>query len=323
VARQEPRHAATRSSSRAKIAGPGRREWIRGGENHVTKRTVPWAIDDSLKRLQTDHIDLYQIHWTERYVPAFGAWQYDPSKEREATPIARADRGDELGDPRWEDSRVRLSNETAWGCASSCASRASTPASARIGAERLQPRQPDVRRRPGGGKPAPERSAAGLLAARDGAAQCKYSRHRLAAGCAPQKFPDFGERYKRPRVLAAAEEYRRVADKHGLPLPGVALAFARSRFFTASTIIGATTIAQLDDLAPWFEATLQPEVLADLEAVNGATPSPARSKRWRSGSKAGSSRTGTDASTLLAARRRARARFPRRPVCPDRARYRR
>ena len=80
---------------------------------------------------------------------------------------------------------------------------------------------------------------------------------------------------QRPRVLAAAEEYRRIADKHALPLAGIALAFARSRFFTASTIIGATTIAQLDDLAPWFEATLQPEVLADLEAVNGATPSPA------------------------------------------------
>ncbi len=71
----------------SKIAGPGRRDWIRNGENHVTKKTIPWAIEDSLKRLQTDYLDLYQIHWPERYVPAFGAWQYDPAKEREATPI--------------------------------------------------------------------------------------------------------------------------------------------------------------------------------------------------------------------------------------------
>ena len=57
----------------SKIAGPGRREWIRNGENQVTKKTIPWAIGDSLKRLQTDYIDLYQIHWPERYVPSFGA----------------------------------------------------------------------------------------------------------------------------------------------------------------------------------------------------------------------------------------------------------
>jgi aryl-alcohol dehydrogenase-like predicted oxidoreductase len=89
------------------------------------------------------------------------------------------------------------------------------------------------------------------------------------------KFKDFGERYKRARVLAAAEEYRRIADQHRLPLAGIALAFARSRFFTASTIIGVTTPAQLDELAQWFDAALPPQVLSDLEAVNGATPSPA------------------------------------------------
>src|SRR4051812_44159825 len=71
----------------SKIAGPGRREWIRNGETHVSKKTIPWAIGDSLKRLQTDYLDLYQIHWPERYVPGFGSWQYVPAKEREATPI--------------------------------------------------------------------------------------------------------------------------------------------------------------------------------------------------------------------------------------------
>jgi aryl-alcohol dehydrogenase (NADP+) len=88
------------------------------------------------------------------------------------------------------------------------------------------------------------------------------------------KFRDFGERYKRPRVLAAAEEYRRIADKHGLPLAGIALAFVRSRFFVASTILGATSVAQLDELAGYFGMALPKEVLADLEAVNAIYPSP-------------------------------------------------
>src|SRR5204862_5111277 len=61
-----------------------------------------------------------------------------------------------------------------------------------------------------------------------------------------QKFPDFGERYKRPRVLAAVQEYHKLAAKHGVPLAGVALAFVMHRFFVASTIIGATSIKQLE-----------------------------------------------------------------------------
>jgi aryl-alcohol dehydrogenase-like predicted oxidoreductase len=78
-----------------------------------------------------------------------------------------------------------------------------------------------------------------------------------------------------PRVLAALERYRKVAERHGLPLVHVALAFAKSRFFVASTIIGATSLAQLDDLAKAFELVLAPEVLAEVEAVNADFPSPA------------------------------------------------
>jgi aryl-alcohol dehydrogenase (NADP+) len=99
----------------SKIAGPGRREWIRNGENRVTKKTIPWAIDDSLNRLQTDTIDLYQIHWPERYVPAFGAWQYDPSKEREETPIVEQIEAMAVAIKAGKIRAYGLSNETAWG----------------------------------------------------------------------------------------------------------------------------------------------------------------------------------------------------------------
>ena len=99
----------------SKIAGPGRRDWIRNGETHVSKKTIPWAIDDSLKRLQTDFIDLYQIHWPERYVPGFGAWQYDPSKEREATSILEQVEGMAAAIKSGKIRAYGLSNESAYG----------------------------------------------------------------------------------------------------------------------------------------------------------------------------------------------------------------
>ena len=65
-----------------KVAGPGRRDWIRGGRTDLTKDVIADAVDTSLARLQTDYIDLYQIHWPQRNVPMFGATEFDPSKEK-------------------------------------------------------------------------------------------------------------------------------------------------------------------------------------------------------------------------------------------------
>ena len=260
----------------SKIAGPGRREWIRGGDNHVTKKTVPWAIDDSLKRLQTDWIDLYQIHWPERYVPAFGAWQYDPSKEREAVPMLEQIEAMGAAIRAGKIRAYGLSNETAWGlCEFVRVARENglpPPASVQNGYSLVN------RLFDGDLAEASRRLDVPLLAYSPlamGLLSAKYRGADWPAEARLARFKDFGERYKRPRVLAAAEEYRRIADQHRLPLAGVALAFARSRFFTASTIIGATSTAQFDELAPWFDAALPPQVLSDLEAVNGVTPSPA------------------------------------------------
>ena len=62
-----------------KVAGPGRREWIRGGRTDLTRDVIEEACGTSLARLRTDYIDLFQIHWPQRNVPAFGASQFDPS----------------------------------------------------------------------------------------------------------------------------------------------------------------------------------------------------------------------------------------------------
>jgi aryl-alcohol dehydrogenase-like predicted oxidoreductase len=259
----------------SKIAGPGRREWIRNGESRVTKKTIPWALEDSLKRLQTDYLDLYQIHWPERYVPAFGAWQYDPANEREETPILEQIEGMAALIKAGKIRAYGLSNETAWGlCEFTRVAKENglpPPASVQNGyslVNRMFDGDPaEASRRANVPLLAYSPLAMGLLTG-------KLRAKPWPAESRLQKFPDFGERYKRPRVLAAAAEYQKLAEKHRLPLAGIALAFAMGRFFTASTIIGATSVKQLEELKGHFDLVLSPEVLSDLEMINTAYPSP-------------------------------------------------
>ena len=259
----------------SKIAGPGRREWIRNGENQVTKKTIPWAIGDSLKRLQTDYIDLYQIHWPERYVPSFGSWQYDPSKERAETPILEQIEGMAAAIKAGSIRAYGLSNETAWGLAEftrvAKENKLPPPASVQNGYSLVN------RMFDGDPAEASRRCNVPLLAYSPlamGLLTRKLKSKPWPAETRLEKFKEFGERYKRPRVLAAAGEYQKLADKHGIPLAGIALAFTRSRFFTASTIIGATSVKQLDELSGYFDLVLSPEVLSELEEINKIYPSP-------------------------------------------------
>jgi aryl-alcohol dehydrogenase (NADP+) len=259
----------------SKIAGPGRREWVRNGESRITRKTIPWALEDSLKRLQTDWIDLYQIHWPERYVPSFGAWRYDPALEREETPILEQIEGMAAAIKAGKIRAYGLSNETAWGLAEF----------ARVAKENGLPPPASVQNgyslvnRMFDGDPAEasRRTNIPLLAYSPlamGLLTTKLKSKPWPAEARLEKFRDFGERYKRPRVLAAAAEYQKLADKHRLPLAGIALAFAMGRFFTASTIIGATSVQQLEELSKYFDFALSPEILSGIEAINSLYPSP-------------------------------------------------
>jgi aryl-alcohol dehydrogenase-like predicted oxidoreductase len=259
----------------SKIAGPGRREWIRNGNNRVTKETIPWALEDSLKRLQTDYLDLYQIHWPERYVPTFGAWQYDPSKEREATPILDQVEGMAAAIKAGKIRAYGLSNETAFGLCEfvRVAKQAGLPPPASVQngyslVNRLFDGDPaEASRQVNVPLLAYSPLAMGLLSD-------KYRNKPWQADARLQRFPDFGERYKRARVIAAAEEYHKVAAKHRVPLAGIALAFVVKRFFVASTIIGATSIKQLDQLSGFFDLKLSKEIENEIETINSAYPSP-------------------------------------------------
>jgi aryl-alcohol dehydrogenase (NADP+) len=259
----------------SKIAGPGRRDWIRNGDTHISAKTIPWAIDDSLKRLQTDRIDLYQIHWPERYVPAFGAWQFDPAQDREAVSIAEQVEALAKAIQAGKIRAYGLSNETAFGLCEFArvakALGAPPPATVQNGYSVVN------RLFDGDLAEASHRLAIPLLAYSPLAMGLHTDKAR--GGTFPKearlgRFADFGLRYKKPRVVEAMKRYAAVADKHGLPLGALALAFVRSRFFVASTIVGATSVAQLEEQMKWAQVTLSKDALADIEAVNQAFPSP-------------------------------------------------
>lgn len=259
----------------SKIAGPGRRDWIRNGDTHVSAKTIPWAIDDSLARLQTDYIDLFQIHWPERNVPMFGSWQFDPAKEKESTPILEQIEALSRAITAGKIRAYGLSNETCFGLCEfvRLAREHGLPAPVSVqNGYSLVSRMFD-----GDLAEASYRLNVPLLAYSPlamGLLTGKYAAGAHPAEARLTKFQNFGDRYRRPRVYAATEEYLRVAKKHNLAPAAMALAFVRSRFFVASTIIGVTSLAQLDDLKRYFDLSLAPEVLADIEQVNVQYPSP-------------------------------------------------
>ncbi len=91
----------------SKIAGPGRRDWIRNGRTDITRDTIAEAVETSLARLQTDYIDLYQIHWPQRNVPMFGSTEFDPVEGKGRPIDCRASRGNGGDDQGGQDSPLR------------------------------------------------------------------------------------------------------------------------------------------------------------------------------------------------------------------------
>ena len=227
-----------------KIAGPGRPiTWVRGGSLAVNRANVRTAVDDSLRRLKTEYIDLYQVHWPDRYVPQFGETEYDPARERSSTPTAEqlAAFADVIhqGKVRY----VGLSNETAWGISefSRVARAAGLPGVITVqNAYSLVNRTFDTAL-----AEASRREQVDLLAYSPLAFGLLTGKYLAGppAGARLSLFEGFGGRYRKPNVEEAVAAYAAVARDRGLSLTQLALAFVRSRWFVKSTIIGATSLA--------------------------------------------------------------------------------
>lgn len=259
-----------------KIAGPGRSmSWIRGGALGFTRENIRAAIEGSLRRLQTDYIDLYQLHWPDRNVPLFGQWTFDPDKERETAPIrAQLEALAELvGEGKIR--AVGVSNEHAWGVMQfiRCAEDYGLPRIASVqNAYHLLNRSFECSLHE-----ICHREQIGLLAYSPlafGHLTGKYLKDPGAEGRI-NAFEGFGQRYGKPGMAAAVEAYCRLAESRGLTPTQMALAFVRSRRFVASTLIGARTLAQLEEDLAACDTRLDDDLLAEIDRQYLRSGSPA------------------------------------------------
>lgn len=262
-----------------KAAGPTRQaqrpSHIRGGRLNFNRANLFEAVNDSLKRLQTDHIDLYQLHWPDRSTNIFGQRDYAHVVEEDTVAIDETLRA--LADliQAGKIRHVGVSNETPWGLCqyTALAQYQQLPRVASIqNAYSLVNRSFET-----GLSEASLREGVGLLAYSPlafGMLSGKYLGGQRPEGARLTLFDRF-TRYRGENTERATEAYVALFRQHGIDPAQGALAFVNSRPFVTSNIIGATTLAQLRSNLASAELVLTPSVLADIEAIHLQYPNPA------------------------------------------------
>jgi aryl-alcohol dehydrogenase-like predicted oxidoreductase len=265
-----------------KVAGPSRgMPWVREGGG-LTAKDIAASCEGSLKRLKTDVIDLYQIHWPERNVPMFGQMYYNPAQERTQTSIH--EQLEALG-ALVKQGKVRhigLSNETPYG----------VHEFVRLAEQHGLPRVATVqnvfnllsRALENGLDETMHRLNVSLI---------PYS--PLAFGLLTGKYDESGtdgpntprdarigkfesvrkQRWGRPEALAAARRYNALARANGMTPTQMALAWCYTKWQCASTIIGVTSVAQLDEDLDAWGTKLSAEVLAEIDKIRWEIRDPA------------------------------------------------
>jgi len=257
-----------------KACGPG--EWVnyfRGGPRH-TKAHLEAAIDASLARLQTDYVDLYQLHWPDRPTNFFGQLGYTHVDGADETPIDEILTALESLVVSGKVRAIGLSNETPWGVMTflEIARREGLPVVASIqNPYSLLNRTFEI-----GLSEIAHRESVGLLAYSPlafGVLSGKYLGGKRPEGARLTLFDRFS-RYSNPEATKATEAYAALAAEHGLSLTEMALAFVTSRPFVTSNIIGATSIEQLKENIDTHDLKLSDAILDGIEAIHISQPNP-------------------------------------------------
>ena len=258
-----------------KVCGNTSNKYIRGGGNSFGKKKIMEALDESLKRLKTDYIDLYQLHWPERNTNFFGDYGYEHDEnDKNWTPfeeiLESLKKFIEQGKIRY----VGLSNETAWGLSKflELSKMKGLPKMMSVqNPYNLLNRTYEV-----GLAEISVREQSGLLAYSPlafGYLTGKYRNNKLPAKSRMQLFKNFN-RYKNENGQKAIDEYYKISKKYNLDFTQMSLKFCEIQHFTTSVIIGATTMEQLKTNIESVNVNLNSDIINDINKIQQKYPNP-------------------------------------------------
>ena len=258
----------------SKVCGP-MREYVRGGGNQFGTKNITEALEGSLKRLKTDYIDLYQLHWPERKTNFFGQLGYEHNDSSEWTQFEDILENLKKFIEQGKIRHVGLSNETAWGLSKFL----------ELSKNKKLPRVLSVqnpynllnRTYEVGLAEMSVREQSGLLAYSPlacGYLSGKYRNNKLPKNSRIERDGDFWTRYKKPNLDNAVDAYFDISKKYKLDMSQMSLKFLEIQPFVTSVIIGATTMEQLKTNIESVNINLNEDVIKEINDVQKIYPNP-------------------------------------------------
>ncbi len=257
----------------SKVGGPSRK-YMRNGENSFTGKNLEDALHGSLKRLRTDYIDLYQLHWPERNVNNFGRLGYE-HKENDWNKFEDVLENLKKFIGQGKIRYVGLSNETPWGVMNYL----------QLSKDKDLPRMMSIqnpysllnRSYEVGLAEVSIRENIGCLSyspLASGYLTGKYRNKQFPKGSRMERDFDFWTRYRKPNMEEAVENYYKISQKFDLDMSQMSIKFCEVQDFMTSVIIGATTMEQLKTNVESVKVNLDSEVIKEINNVQKKYPNP-------------------------------------------------